>query len=104
MQANKIDNYVMPLQTDGATGGAGLQAPNGEQEAPTLAELMAAIKGSWDLTIAKIDTVALEMGLLHADVPKISDRATATEGDVQTIQTELASLKRMVTELRTKTT
>ncbi|KAJ1181036.1 hypothetical protein NDU88_006247 [Pleurodeles waltl] len=62
-------------------------------EEPSLAELLAAIQGSRVTLEGKIETVAVEVNLLQANLRKVSDKVKVAEGSIVELRTEVDTAK-----------
>ncbi|KAJ1205973.1 hypothetical protein NDU88_001391 [Pleurodeles waltl] len=60
---------------------------------PSQTELLAAIQGSRVALEGMIETVAVEVNLLRADLWKVSDKVKAAEGIISELQSELGTLR-----------
>ncbi|KAJ1207935.1 hypothetical protein NDU88_003325 [Pleurodeles waltl] len=61
------------------------------------AEILAALQGSRVALEGKIETVAVEVNLLQADIRKVSNKVKVAEGSIVELQTEVGALhKQMV--------
>ncbi|KAJ1128675.1 hypothetical protein NDU88_007050 [Pleurodeles waltl] len=65
-------------------------------EEPSRAELLAAIQGSRVALEGKIETVAVEVNLLLADLRKVSDKVTVAEGSIVKLQMEVGALRKQM--------
>ncbi|KAJ1113904.1 hypothetical protein NDU88_002144 [Pleurodeles waltl] len=66
-------------------------------EEPSQAKILATIQGSRVALESKIETVAVEVNLLRADLRKVSDKVKVAEGSIVELQTEVVVLhKQMV--------
>ncbi|KAJ1184807.1 hypothetical protein NDU88_001609 [Pleurodeles waltl] len=57
------------------------------------AEILMAIQGSRVALEGKIETVAVEVNLLRADLQKVSDKVKVAEGSIVELQTEVGALR-----------
>ncbi|KAJ1092917.1 hypothetical protein NDU88_006027 [Pleurodeles waltl] len=87
-QTNKMENHTKMRRPDDseAARGAGEMHNRGSERVPPrkplLREIMAAIhdlKGSLE---PRLDAVAIDVGLLRADLQKVSDKVSTTETDI----------------------
>ncbi|KAJ1209137.1 hypothetical protein NDU88_004515 [Pleurodeles waltl] len=101
-QGNTMEQYTTPvaphwwpagLEVSGDAAGAPLSA--GE---PSRAELLAAIQGSRVALEGKIETVAVEINLLRADLRKVSDKVKVAEGSIAELQSEVGTLQSQVAQ------
>ncbi|KAJ1087688.1 hypothetical protein NDU88_000854 [Pleurodeles waltl] len=79
------------LEVSGDPAGAPLSACE-----PSRTELLAAIQGSRVALEGKIETVAVEVNLLRADLWKMSDKAKVAEGSIAELQSEVGTLRSQV--------
>ncbi|KAJ1176595.1 hypothetical protein NDU88_001867 [Pleurodeles waltl] len=107
-QTNKMDNYWVArrLGDPGAARGDGGTREQGTEQdplrKPLLSEIMAAIhdlKGSLE---PRLDTVAVDMGLLRADLQKVSDKVSTAETDTAHLQSTSKALEEQVRFLTTE--
>ncbi|KAJ1194769.1 hypothetical protein NDU88_004055 [Pleurodeles waltl] len=63
---------------------------------PSCAELIAAIEGLRVAFKGKIETVALEVNLLLAELRKVSDKVRVVKGSIVELQTEVTTLRRQL--------
>ncbi|KAJ1117805.1 hypothetical protein NDU88_006001 [Pleurodeles waltl] len=61
-------------------------------EEPSRDELLSAIQGSRVALEGKIETAAVEINLLWADLRKVSDKVKVAEGSIVELQTEVGAL------------
>ncbi|KAJ1082882.1 hypothetical protein NDU88_003045 [Pleurodeles waltl] len=98
-QSNTITYSVQPQgQLQRVTRQAGA-TDTGPEEEPSRAALMEAIQGSREDLEGKIDTMMLEVGLLHADLRKVLGRVTDNEVPISTMGKEITAFKEQVTKL-----
>ncbi|KAJ1131657.1 hypothetical protein NDU88_009992 [Pleurodeles waltl] len=71
-------------------------------EEPLRAELLAAIRGSRVAFEGKIETVAVEVNLLQADLWKVSDKVKVAEGSILELQTEVGALPKQMSQVTSK--
>ncbi|KAJ1092234.1 hypothetical protein NDU88_005346 [Pleurodeles waltl] len=64
-----------------------------------MADFMAAIQGPKAEVVHKIDVVAIEVNLLHADLRKVSEGLAQTEKYVEALQQEMGVLLSVVQDL-----
>ncbi|KAJ1099564.1 hypothetical protein NDU88_004664 [Pleurodeles waltl] len=62
------------------------QASSGADSALKLTDLMKEMSLSRDQTLAKIDSVAIEVGLLRVDLRKVSERVTEVKALISELQ------------------
>ncbi|KAJ1092762.1 hypothetical protein NDU88_005872 [Pleurodeles waltl] len=103
MQTNKNVIYAQPVQPLAQTekeGDQGSKAPEKgtEDPIPSLKDLMVAIQGSKVGVIHKIDSVAVEVSLLQADLHKVLDRVVTKEKNIEALQTEVSRLHTTVSD------
>ncbi|KAJ1174588.1 hypothetical protein NDU88_006408 [Pleurodeles waltl] len=100
-QGNTMEQYTTPAplpqcQTQLGGTGDGLSASTNTEE-PSRAEILAAVQGSRVALEGKIETVAVEVNLLRADLRKVSDKVKVAEGSIVEQQTEVGAFhKQMV--------
>ncbi|KAJ1144308.1 hypothetical protein NDU88_010608 [Pleurodeles waltl] len=82
--------WLTGLEVSGEAPGALLSA--GE---PSQAELLAVIQGSLE---GKIETVAVEVNLLRADLRKALDKEKVAEGSIAELQSEVGTLRSQVAQ------
>ncbi|KAJ1213702.1 hypothetical protein NDU88_001334 [Pleurodeles waltl] len=101
-QGNSMEQYtttvVLPqraarLEVSGDTAGMPLNT-----EQPSIAELLAAIQGSWVALESKIETVAVEVNRLRADLRKVSDKVKVAEGSITELQSEVGMLRKQMVQ------
>ncbi|KAJ1123013.1 hypothetical protein NDU88_001486 [Pleurodeles waltl] len=102
-QGNTMEEYTTPTllpQRQTRTGGSGeaLEEPTTAGE-PTRAELLAAIQGARVALDGKIETVAVEVNLLRADLRKVSDKVKVAEGSIVDLQTEVGTLCKQMAQV-----
>ncbi|KAJ1098839.1 hypothetical protein NDU88_003946 [Pleurodeles waltl] len=97
-QANTMEQYTTsvalpqrPARSE--VSGDVANAPSSAGE-PSQAELLAAIQGSRVALEGKIETVAVEVNLLRADLQKVSDKVKAAAGSIVELQSELGHCRR----------
>ncbi|KAJ1156580.1 hypothetical protein NDU88_009298 [Pleurodeles waltl] len=61
---------------------------------PCRAELLAVIQGSRVALEGEIETVALEVKLLRADLRKVSDKVKVAEGSIVELQMDITTLRK----------
>ncbi|KAJ1114432.1 hypothetical protein NDU88_002669 [Pleurodeles waltl] len=71
-------------------------------EEPSRAELLAAIQGSRVALKCKIETVAIEVKLLQADLRKVSDKVKVAERSIVELQMEVDSLRKQMAEVTSR--
>ncbi|KAJ1170304.1 hypothetical protein NDU88_002182 [Pleurodeles waltl] len=67
-------------------------------EEPSRAEILAAIQGSRLTLESKIETVAVEVNLLRADLRRISDKVKVVEGLIVELQAEVGTLRKQMAQ------
>ncbi|KAJ1129270.1 hypothetical protein NDU88_007641 [Pleurodeles waltl] len=101
-QGNTMEQYTTPvapqrrpvgLEVSGNAAGAPLSAGK-----PSQAEPLAAIQGSYVALEGKIETVAVEVNLLRADLWKVSDKVKVVEGSIAELQSEVGTLRSQVAQ------
>ncbi|KAJ1100624.1 hypothetical protein NDU88_005705 [Pleurodeles waltl] len=101
-QGNTMEQYttVVPLQQRTARLGGTEEAQSGmtPAEEPSRAEILAAIQGSRVALEGKIETVAVEMNLLRADLRKVSDKVKMVEGSIEELQMEVEVLRKQMAQ------
>ncbi|KAJ1198353.1 hypothetical protein NDU88_002194 [Pleurodeles waltl] len=65
---------------------------------PSRAELLAAIQGFRVALKGKIETVAVEVNLLQADLRKVSDKVKVAEGSIVNLQKEGGTLRKQMVQ------
>ncbi|KAJ1134619.1 hypothetical protein NDU88_001070 [Pleurodeles waltl] len=66
---------------------------------PTRAELLAVIQGARVALEGKIETVAVEVNLLQADLHKVSEKVKVAEGSIVDLQTEVGTLRKQMAQV-----
>ncbi|KAJ1136850.1 hypothetical protein NDU88_003264 [Pleurodeles waltl] len=100
-KGNTMEQYTTPVPLPQRVGrsevsGDDMRAPQNPEE-PSHSELLAAIQGSRVALEGKIETVAVKVNLLQADLRKVSDKVKVAEGSIVELQTEVGALgKQMV--------
>ncbi|KAJ1110655.1 hypothetical protein NDU88_008003 [Pleurodeles waltl] len=69
---------------------------------PTRAELLPTIQGSREALEGMIESVAIKVNLLSADLRKVSDRVQITEGSISENRTEVDVLQKQVAEIASR--
>ncbi|KAJ1110345.1 hypothetical protein NDU88_007698 [Pleurodeles waltl] len=101
LQGNTMEQYTTPVPlpqrlTRSEGCGDNVRVLTNSEE-PSRAELLAAIQGSRVALEGKIETMAVEVNLLRADLWKVSDKVKVAEGSIVELQTEVGALwKQMV--------
>ncbi|KAJ1197606.1 hypothetical protein NDU88_001462 [Pleurodeles waltl] len=67
-------------------------------EEPSRAEILAAFQGSRVVLEGKIETVEVEVNLLRADRPKVSDKVKVVEGSIVELQAEVGTLRKQMAQ------
>ncbi|KAJ1091260.1 hypothetical protein NDU88_004387 [Pleurodeles waltl] len=67
-------------------------------EEPLRAEILTAIQGSRVALEGKIETVAVEVNLLRADLRKVSDKVKVVEGSIVELQAEVGTLRKQMAQ------
>ncbi|KAJ1199842.1 hypothetical protein NDU88_003674 [Pleurodeles waltl] len=98
-----MEQYTMPTplpQRQICIGGSGeaLDAPATAGE-PTHAELLASIHGARVALEGKIETVAVKVNLLRADLRKVSDKVKVVEGSIVDLQTKVGTLRKQMAQI-----
>ncbi|KAJ1178451.1 hypothetical protein NDU88_003697 [Pleurodeles waltl] len=97
-----MEQYITPvvlpqraarLEVSGGAAGTPLNTEEASQP-----ELLATIKGSWVALEGKIETVAVEVNLLWADLRKVSDNVKVAEGSIAEIQSEVGTLRKQMVQ------
>ncbi|KAJ1132065.1 hypothetical protein NDU88_010395 [Pleurodeles waltl] len=95
-QSNTMEQYttvVLLMQHATRLGGTDEgQRGMTPAEEPPQAKILAAIQGSRVALVGKIETVAVEVNLLRADLRKVSDKVKVAEGSIVELQTEVGAL------------
>ncbi|KAJ1082187.1 hypothetical protein NDU88_002355 [Pleurodeles waltl] len=91
-QGNTMEQYSTPVPLPQCPArsdesGDNMRVP-ANPELPSCVELLAAIQGSRVALEGKIETVAVEVNLLRADLLKVSDKVKVAEGSIMELQTE----------------
>ncbi|KAJ1194187.1 hypothetical protein NDU88_003482 [Pleurodeles waltl] len=94
---NTMEQYTTPVaplqrQARSEVSGDVADAPSSAGE-PSRKELLAAIQGSRVALEGKIETFALEVNLLRADLRKVSNKVKAAEGSIAELQSEVGTLR-----------
>ena len=106
-QQSKLDKFARPKETetgkidstnDAPKEGADISVPQ-----PSLAEIMLAIQGVQGALEAKMDTMAVDVNLLRADLRQMRDKVSENKVAIVDLQNENAGLKTRVQALE-KTT
>ncbi|KAJ1177080.1 hypothetical protein NDU88_002344 [Pleurodeles waltl] len=102
LQGNTMEQYTTPAplphrQPRLGGSGDGLSTPVTTEE-PSRAEILAAIQGSRVAIEGKIETVAVEVNLLRADLRKVSDKVKVAEGSIVELQTEVGALRKQMVQ------
>ncbi|KAJ1209440.1 hypothetical protein NDU88_004818 [Pleurodeles waltl] len=102
-QGNTMEQYTTPIllpQRQTRMGGLGeaLEAPATMGE-PTRAELLAAVHGARVALEGKIETLAVEVNLLQADLCKVSDKVKVADGTIVDLQTEVGTLRKQMAQV-----
>ncbi|KAJ1160565.1 hypothetical protein NDU88_001061 [Pleurodeles waltl] len=93
LQGNTMQQYTKPvvllqrvvrLEVSGDAVGTPLNTKE-----PSRVELLTAIQGSQVALEGKIETVAVEVNLLRAELRKVADKVKVAEGSIAELQTEL---------------
>ncbi|KAJ1093349.1 hypothetical protein NDU88_006453 [Pleurodeles waltl] len=91
--------YAAPTETDLFGGSGEALAVPATAEEPSCAELLGAIHGARVAMERKIETVAVEVNLLQADLRKISDKVEVVEGSFVDLQTEVGTLRKQMAQV-----
>ncbi|KAJ1200720.1 hypothetical protein NDU88_004541 [Pleurodeles waltl] len=102
LQGNTMEHYTTPVPRSqrparSDENGDTIGAPVNPEE-PSRAELLATIQGSRVALEGKIETVAVEMNLLRADLRKVSDKVRVAEGSIVELQTEVGALRKQMAQ------
>ncbi|KAJ1197569.1 hypothetical protein NDU88_001426 [Pleurodeles waltl] len=97
-----MEQHTMPVplpQHQTCVGGPRdvLSAPTVEE--PSQAKLLAAIQGFKVVLEGKIETMALEVNLLRADLRNVSDKVKVVEGSIVKLQTEVGALRNQMVQV-----
>ncbi|KAJ1198313.1 hypothetical protein NDU88_002155 [Pleurodeles waltl] len=98
-----MEQYTTPIpvslhQTH--LGGAGeVHGTPAAVEEPSWAELLAAIQASRVALEGKIETMAVEVNLLRADLRKVSDKVKVAEGSIVDLQMEVCALRKQMMQV-----
>ncbi|KAJ1210396.1 hypothetical protein NDU88_005760 [Pleurodeles waltl] len=97
LQGNTMEQYttVGPLLQHAARLGGTEEGQSGlpPPEELSRAKILAAIQGSRVAPEGKIETVAVEVNLLRADLRKVSDKVKVAEGSIVELQVEIGALQ-----------
>ncbi|KAJ1198395.1 hypothetical protein NDU88_002236 [Pleurodeles waltl] len=101
-QGNTMEQYttLVPLpQRPARSEGSGdaMRVPVNPEE-PSHAELLAATQGSRVALEGTIETVAVEVNLLWADLRKVSDKVKVAEGSIVELQTKVGALRKQMVQ------
>ncbi|KAJ1119156.1 hypothetical protein NDU88_007342 [Pleurodeles waltl] len=99
-QGNTMEQYTTPVplpQRLALSEGSGdnIRVPANPEE-PSRAELLAAIQGYRVALEGKIETVAVEVNLLRADLQKVSEKVKVAEGSIVELQLEVEALRKQI--------
>lgn len=99
-QSNQIDKYTIPMvREDGAVGGSQHgETEDGDPE-PSLKDIMKAIREFRGTMEPKIDSVTEEVNLLRADFKKMSNKVSAAETEIGSLQSKTKRLEEQVAAL-----
>ncbi|KAJ1092734.1 hypothetical protein NDU88_005844 [Pleurodeles waltl] len=101
-QGNTMEQYTTPVplpQRPARSEGSGDDTrPPVNPEEPSHAELLSAIQGSRVALEGKIETVAVEVNLVWADLQKVSDKVKMVEGSIVELQTEVGALRKQMVQ------
>ncbi|KAJ1110214.1 hypothetical protein NDU88_007569 [Pleurodeles waltl] len=81
----------------GGGTGEGLSEPANTEE-PSRAEILATIQRSRVALEGKVETVAVEINLLRADLRKVSDKVKVAEGTIVELQMEVGALRKQMVQ------
>ncbi|KAJ1191839.1 hypothetical protein NDU88_001154 [Pleurodeles waltl] len=99
-QGNTMEQYTTPVPLPQhparSQGSRDDTKPSANPEAPSRAELLAAVQGSRVALEGKIETVAVEVNLLRADLRKVSDKVKVAEGSIVALQMEVGALRKQM--------
>ncbi|KAJ1208285.1 hypothetical protein NDU88_003671 [Pleurodeles waltl] len=95
-QGNSLEQYTTPVALPQRTArlevnGDAASTPLSAGE-PSQMELLAAIQGSRVALEGKMETVAVEVNLLRADLRKVSDKVKVAEGSIAELQSMVGTL------------
>ncbi|KAJ1126245.1 hypothetical protein NDU88_004653 [Pleurodeles waltl] len=99
-QGNTMEQYTTPVplpQRPARSEGSGddMRVPANPEE-PSRVELLGAIQGSRVALEGKIETAAVEVNLLRADLRKVSDKVKVMEGSIVELQMEVGVLRKQM--------
>ncbi|KAJ1127016.1 hypothetical protein NDU88_005422 [Pleurodeles waltl] len=101
-QGNTMEQYttVVPLPQRAARLGGTDAGQSGitPAEEPSRAEIPATIRGSRVALEGKIETVAVEVNLLRADLRKVSDKVKVAGGSLVELQMEVGALRKQMAQ------
>ncbi|KAJ1144461.1 hypothetical protein NDU88_010759 [Pleurodeles waltl] len=100
-QGNTLEQYTTLVhlpQRHVRPGGEDGQSVARTVEKPSQAEILAAIQGSRVALEGKIETLAVEVNLLRADLRKVSDKVKVVEGSIMELQTEVGALRKQMVQ------
>ncbi|KAJ1128021.1 hypothetical protein NDU88_006413 [Pleurodeles waltl] len=102
LQGNTMEQYTTAVATRqrvtrvaGSDDGQSGLLPVGEL---SQAEILAAIQGSRVALECKIETVAVEVNLLRADLRKVSDKVKVADGSIVELQAEVGTLRKQMAQ------
>ncbi|KAJ1165503.1 hypothetical protein NDU88_005930 [Pleurodeles waltl] len=104
-QVNKIINYVQVTHGKDKMGRNTLEDTWGSAEnccpqKSSMSEILNEIKGTCTKLVTKIDTVAVDVTLLRADLRKVADRVTKAEDTIGVLSQDVNALKDTVSSLQ----
>ncbi|KAJ1110651.1 hypothetical protein NDU88_007999 [Pleurodeles waltl] len=104
-QVNKIANYTQVTHGKGKMGMTTLEDTWGAAEScdpqePSMSDFLNEIKGTSIELVTKIDTVAVDVTLLWADLHKVADSVTEAKDTIGVLNQEVDALKETVSSLQ----
>ncbi|KAJ1201157.1 hypothetical protein NDU88_004972, partial [Pleurodeles waltl] len=104
-QVNKIVNYTQATHDRDKMSAKTLevyQCPleGGDPQEPSMSDILNEIKGMCTELVTKINTVAVNVAILHADLRKVVHRVTEAEDNIGVLNHEVATLKDTVSSLQ----
>ncbi|KAJ1180849.1 hypothetical protein NDU88_006064 [Pleurodeles waltl] len=101
-QGNTMEQYNTPVPLPQRhvclEGGDEGQTGMTTIEEPSRVEILAAIQGSRVGLEGKIETVAVEVNLLWANLRKVSDKVRVVEGSIVELQTEVGVFRKQMVQ------
>ncbi|KAJ1082891.1 hypothetical protein NDU88_003054 [Pleurodeles waltl] len=102
-QSNKLDTYTVTMMTHGGQMCTPVGVDRGQSvecvAEPSLREIKSAIQDLKGTLEPKLDTVTIDVGLLQAEMEKISEKVTKVEENINGLQATTKQLKEQVAAL-----